>query len=238
MDPKVAVVAVVALLALLALLALALRHSTQPDRPAAWSSGVRTYVISVPGTRPRDGVAARMSGKLPNLQFFDGVDGSSLKQRQGWLTPGELGCAASHMRLWEHILGADEPTLILEDDAELVGDFPRRFADLLRHVGDEVDIVFLGHCLEQRGKQYAPGLAASVTPRCTHGYLVTPRGVRKLVRWARSHTPDHAIDEELSGLVSSGYLTSLTSWPPLVLTTDDASMILQMGGRSYRVVTP
>lgn len=232
MEPRtVMIVAAVAVAVVVGIWAMR-EGFVQAGSPAWDAARVRTYVISVPGTRPRGPVMARMSGKVPGVQFFDGVNGSSLKQ-QGRLKPGEMGCAASHMRLWEHIQEADVPTLILEDDAKPVDDFPRQFTDLMQHVGEHVDIVFVGHCLEERGKRYAPGLAASVSPRCTHGYLVTPRGARKLAQWARSHTLTRAIDEEIADLVRSKYLTALSSWPALVRTTDDASMIQSMGGRWY-----
>lgn len=191
------------------------------------------YVISVPNTRPRDAVAARFRGRVPSLQFVDGVDGTTVEPgSMGRLKPGEIGCALSHARVWRRILESGGPALVFEDDAQPVDDFPTRVADVLRHIDDTIDVVFLGHCLEERGQPYAPGLRNSVLPRCTHGYLVTPRGARTLVSWMARASLTRAIDEELATLIQQGGLRALSCDPPLVTTTDgDDSLIMRMGGR-------
>lgn len=191
-----------------------------------------TYVISVPGTRPRDAVRDRLRD-LRDVRFFDGVDGAALEQT-GTLKPGEAGCAASHMRLWARLLAAGAPALVFEDDARPAPGFPERLADVLPHVGEDVDVVFLGHCAEGRGALVAPGLRRSVHPRCTHAYLLTPRGVLTLARWA-ARTPVHRlptpIDEELAGLIGRGELRALSCDPPIVGTSDEDSLIDRLEAR-------
>lgn len=189
------------------------------------------YVISVPGTRSRDIMKDRFRGKVHNVHIFDGVDGTRVPQRTDKLRPGQLGCALSHMRLWALAQRTGAPAvLVFEDDAEPVHDFRDRLAGILPHIDDSVDMVFLGHCAEKEdGAAYAPGLRTSKHPRCTHGYLVTRRGARKLVRWATQAKLEHPIDEMLAREIFYGNIRALSCFPPLVNAAPDESVIDKMG---------
>ena len=199
---------------------------------AAGAGDVPAYVISVPGTRPRDAVEQRFRGRVRDVRFFDGVDGAALGAK-GRLKPGEVGCAASHMRLWTQLdaAGVRTPVLVFEDDAQPGEDFQARLAGVMRHVDDSLDVVFLGHCFEGKGPTVAPGLMNSMHPRCTHAYLLTPRGARTLAGWAARARLDQIlpIDEELARLIGGGKLRALSCTPPIVSTAGDESLIRRMG---------
>ncbi|MEZ9323151.1 glycosyltransferase family 25 protein [Vibrio sp. 10N.286.51.E5] len=67
-----------------------------------------------------------------DFKFFDAVDGrkdvhplfsyynSKKRMRcKGYeMTPGELGCFASHYLLWEKCVELNEPIVVIEDDAQ------------------------------------------------------------------------------------------------------------------------
>lgn len=194
-------------------------------RAECWAHpAVPAHVISVPGTRSRAEVRARFDAACQPFQFVDGVDGQTAP-RIGSLTPGQVGCALSHMRLWQALEHSATPALIFEDDAQLPRDWRTLLDAVVRSVPAGVDVVFLGHCHETQGRKHSEHLHHSVTPRCTHGYLATPSGLRKLAAWARAGGGTDPIDEELARLIREGRLTGLSSFPPLVVTTEQASLI-------------
>lgn len=203
---------------------------TEPWSQVPGASSVPAYVISMPNARSRQAILKRLRPAVPNVQFFDGIDGST-QPRMGKLTPGETGCAMSHMKLWSDLSHTKVPFIVFEDDAQPVADFPARLEHVLKHLDDTIDVVFLGHCAEAAVKPVAPGLKQSVHPRCLHGYLVTPRGARKLARWASTTKPTAPIDEEVARLIFRGDMRSLSCDPPCVNTTGENSVIDSMGHR-------
>lgn len=204
---------------------------SRASRP--WSAlepaDLHACVISVPNTRSRTPLQRRFAGQQPFV-FVDGVDGSKLPPHPT-LSPGQLGCAQSHMRLWRMLAGSPTPVLIFEDDAALHPEWRARVKAVLASLDSAVDIVFLGSCQElSGGRCYAAGLRRSVLPRCTHGYMLTPRGLQKLAAWAEVAGLQVPIDEHLASLVRYGYLRSLTADPPLVTIDDqEGSLITAMG---------
>lgn len=192
-------------------------------------SDLHACVISVPGTRPRTPLQLRFARHQQPFVFVDGVDGKQLPAHPT-LSPGQLGCAQSHMRVWRLMANSPTPVLIFEDDAVLEPGWQPGMMRVLRSLNSSIDIVFVGHCQEMPGGRcYSAGLRNSVLPRCTHGYLLTPRGLQKLAAWAETTQPRLPIDEELASLVRTGYLRSLTCDPPLVTTEGDGSIIKAMG---------
>lgn len=76
------------------------------------------------------------------FRFFDAIDGScGLDDRFDGIDeqayrlntyrdplPGEIGCYASHVALWQRCVALDEPIVILEDDCQLESSFPDAIA--------------------------------------------------------------------------------------------------------------
>lgn len=193
-------------------------------------SAVPAYVISMPNARSRKSIAKRLRATVPDVQFFDGIDGST-QPRMGTLQPGEIGCAMSHMKLWSDLSHTDVPFIVFEDDAKPTPDFRARLEYVLEQIDESIDVVFLGHCFDNAKDEYAPGLKVSAHPRCMHGYLVTPNGARKLARWASRAKPTMPIDEELARLIVQGGVRALSCEPACVNTTGEKSVIDSMGPR-------
>ena len=145
------------------------------------------------------------------FEFFPAVDGSDIDDAymtQGnygvwddWKQPehslhfyqrdirkGEIGCALSHVNIWKRVVdeGLDE-VLILEDDAGFDRHFKFLFQRALkfcRHVGSDGkwDMLYLGRnamtpdVMQVRNFLSVPGFSY-----CTHGYMVTRSGAKKLL---------------------------------------------------------
>lgn len=94
------------------------------------SQNVETYVITLDRESRRFKEFERNNGHL-NYKIFQGIYGADLSLAdcvyEGLMTPeclatkfatkGEIGCAASHKKLWEIAASSKDGILILEDDA-------------------------------------------------------------------------------------------------------------------------
>ena len=156
---------------------------------------------------------AQLEGlKMPYVRF-PAVDGRSLPREtiaalasplcQLTCTPSMIGCALSHMSLWQVIQQQKHKlTLILEDDAQLVPDFVPRLKQALRDVPRDFDVLVLGcfflcnkghayewpHSLLRLGmktRQDTRTWGSVFVPeafRGTHCYIVSLQGAHKLAQ--------------------------------------------------------
>lgn len=102
---------------------------------------MRVYVINCRRQKERRASARSKLDKagVP-FEFFDGLSADDALGRHLFeaiddrefllntgrhVTPGEIGCFASHRELWKRAAELDEPVVIMEDDFELLGDFNR-----------------------------------------------------------------------------------------------------------------
>ena len=102
------------------------------------------------------------------------------------MTYGALGCALSHMLIWQEYVAHSKPILVLEDDAGICEDFDNHLENLLEHIKNlDYDIVYLGlHHVPHLNKNnvvsdflYKPkGLACG-----TFGMIVSAAGRKKLL---------------------------------------------------------
>ena len=112
---------------------------------------------------------------------------------EGLPSIGAVGCYLSHLELWKRAAQRSVPTLILEQDAEPVVS-PETILKALADIPAETDVAFLGHLAlfkpklwEKLSTQAAAGFHPVLPTSdvfCTHAYLVTPDGARKLVERA------------------------------------------------------
>ena len=98
---------------------------------------LKVHIISLPGSCVRrESIRNQLCAQWDNWQFFDGVcgeDGAShfnSVDEKGFfaatgrkVAPNEIGCFASHARLWQECFEGNEPIVVLEDDAALAPSF-------------------------------------------------------------------------------------------------------------------
>ena len=124
--------------------------------------------------------ASKLSGH--NWEFVDAVNGNQLNYEtlvklgfdtdKNWrdplldrtLTWGEVGCFLSHYRLWEKCVDADEPILVLEDDAIIRYDFDPEWLD--------GDLTYLTH--QEMMRDGVVGNRVCY-PYWTAAYIITPK---------------------------------------------------------------
>lgn len=102
---------------------------------------MRVYVINCRRQEERRASArSKLNEAGVPFEFFDGLSADDALRRDLFegineqefllntgrhVTPGEIGCFASHRELWKLAAALDEPVVIMEDDFELLGDFNR-----------------------------------------------------------------------------------------------------------------
>lgn len=153
-------------------------------------------------------------------------------RRAGALSPGEIGCYASHLVVLERIAASNAPGLVLEDDLNLPADLPRLLADLARAPG--WDIVRLSN-RPKRGVLPVAGLAAgrslvrySRVPNNTGAYLITAEAAARFLALPGPRT--RPIDEDLKRPWTHR-LETFGVFPAPVVSNIGPSTIDQMGVR-------
>ncbi|KAJ1923785.1 hypothetical protein IWQ60_005650 [Tieghemiomyces parasiticus] len=151
------------------------------------------------------------------------------------LSPGRLACWRSHMNALQDIVRHDYPVAtILEDDVSVEMQLVDRVAASMPHVPADWDMFYLGHC--STGKYFGPLVKGTEDVRilngawCTHGYMVSQRGARKLLRLLAN--PVDAIDGMIAALGLKHEIVSYAANPSLVAqirSSDDPSDIPASG---------
>jgi hypothetical protein len=96
------------------------------------------------------------------------------------LSPGEIGCALSHLALWQQCQSQGSPIIVLEDDACCVAEcrIPHTEYQLLKlHVPRRIS----GKGIHRRSKTHGvwtPG---------AYAYYLTPEAADKLTSWVNAH---------------------------------------------------
>jgi len=152
----------------------------------------------------------------------DWKDLDTYKERYLELSPGERGCSSSHVRAWRHCLElageANQPLVVLEDDAAPTAEFPQILARALASLPSDADLLYLGYsqAVEWR-REVTPELVESEYVWTTVGYIVWPSCARKLL----SHLPvSEPVDNWLAGLCAAGEIKAYCVRPKIVLQAD------------------
>ncbi len=134
---------------------------------------------------------------IPSIKInrFDGIYGKDLDRNnlietgvlaeKNVLKDGQLGCALSHMNLWnESLKYPGKYLLVLEDDAILEKDIYKKINDLEEYLPKQWDVIFLGGC-NVYGKKYnekfiIPTKYNKLYNLCLHAMLINKKSIPKL----------------------------------------------------------
>lgn len=139
------------------------------------------------------------------------------------LSPGERGCASSHIRAWRHCLdnaGADgkRPLLVLEDDAAPTDQFVPILARALAELPSDADVLYLGYsqAAEWR-REISPELVESEYVWTTVAYIIWPKGAQKLLSQLPVNEP---VDNWMAGHAAAGELKAYCVRPKVITQAD------------------
>ena len=171
-----------------------------------YDNNIPIFVISLKRSQERRKKIQDMLNEHVVFSFYDASDGKELSQKdiqisnkifeKDSLNVGQRGCFLSHLNLYEKIKKEKIPnTLVLEDDATIDNFYYIKNLD--KFIIDDYDIIFLGHCAETQGEFVKEmfQIKKSVSPRCTHAYLLSEKGANKLLSYFHSQKWNLPIDE-------------------------------------------
>ncbi|KAH8992105.1 hypothetical protein EDB92DRAFT_1797781 [Lactarius akahatsu] len=151
------------------------------------------------------------------------------------LTAAKVACWYSHFQTIRDVAnGEHEAVMVLEDDVDMEHDMDKRLQALWGALPRDWDVVYLGHCWSDEsqfpplrnislrlpsGRMASSALHPASAPKCTHAYVLSRTGARRIVAHLR-HPPfaySRAIDQALSWLVLSRRLRAFSIVPPVVV---------------------
>ena len=72
----------------------------------------------------------KLNKNIINYKYFDAIDGNTIKIDSDIIkentlrySKGQIGCAMSHLSMWEKCIELNKPIIIMEDDAFVSNDF-------------------------------------------------------------------------------------------------------------------
>ena len=113
---------------------------------------------------------------------------------------GQIGCAYSHVKLWEKCLKLPyKYFVILEDDIILPIDFEKKIECIIKNAPNNWDIVYLGGCYVKGNlinKQFIKPTALYYKYNlCTHAYIINKNCIPKVIK--RIKPIEYPIDNQL-----------------------------------------
>lgn len=172
------------------------------------------FIISLKNSPRREFINKRLTDLGFSFEFFDATYGKDLSEEQlkeidfdfypnkyaarRPLTLGEIGCAMSHIKLYEHLVHNNiEKAIILEDDAIVSLYFKEILVDALNRLPKRAEILFFDHGkakifpftknLVERyrlARYLKPSKISKRTIIRTTAYLITLNGAKKLLKYA------------------------------------------------------
>jgi GR25 family glycosyltransferase involved in LPS biosynthesis len=136
------------------------------------------------------------------------------------LSPGERGCAASHIKAWRHCLasGSKEPLIVIEDDAAPMPDFANILKRALAALPSDAHILYLGYSQAAHWRrEVSAELVEAEYVWTTVGYIVWPAAAELML----SMLPiDQPVDNWMAQLCASGKMNSYCIRPKLIRQSD------------------
>jgi GR25 family glycosyltransferase involved in LPS biosynthesis len=145
-------------------------------------------------------------------------DLDTYQERHLVLSPGERGCASSHIRAWRRCLeqsgGSERPLLVLEDDAAPTPHFATMLARALAALPQDAHLLYLGYSqAADWRREVSPELVESEYVWTTVGYIIWPAGARILL----DRLPvDGPVDNWMAGLAAARELKAYCVRPKIV----------------------
>lgn len=188
-----------------------------------------------------------------NFEFFNATNGFDIGESdfsyitdrtKNNLSKGSIGCAISHIKLWEDIAQkkAEDVFVIFEDDIILPDDFRPRFFQLIKHLPFDFDILFLGSG-STRGRDIKyfvnETIFKSFNPRRgLYAYLLRPESAKKLINLIKPFDQRYGgLDTKIGKLTSRGLINVYHLYPNCVsVNTDIISNIYNFSLRNKKQV--
>ena len=117
-----------------------------------------------------------------DVEFFRATDGRIGPPSDLYITPGEYGCASSHVRVWRDMVDrGHDLALVLEDDVELCLNFKTKLQSVIEEATMVPDwaMIFMGYIIPIFRRRLTSNLYEG-QPIATHSYLINLECAKKL----------------------------------------------------------
>ena len=157
----------------------------------------KTYVINLDSRKDKlESIDKDL--KKNNLEYerFSACDGKKLDiysndiakyfDKNNKLTPGQIGCALSHIKIWEKAIENNyKYTLVLEDDAIIPENFNNKLVDIFNDIPENWHMILLGcfpYCNSKKikGKKYINKIQGYGNDG-TQAYLINISLIKKIM---------------------------------------------------------
>eukprot|EP00411_Alexandrium_monilatum_P022638 CAMPEP_0175215238 /NCGR_PEP_ID=MMETSP0093-20121207/17114_1 /TAXON_ID=311494 /ORGANISM="Alexandrium monilatum, Strain CCMP3105" /LENGTH=278 /DNA_ID=CAMNT_0016508605 /DNA_START=11 /DNA_END=847 /DNA_ORIENTATION=+ len=148
-------------------------------------------------------------------KVFEGGEDCGYTKKVLVLTPGERGCAASHVHIWRSCVERTDPLMILEDDAKPMASFAVRIRKALAELrGEQPDILYLGYTQAAPWRRKVGTVVREAEYLWTTvGYILWPSGAQKLLD---ALPIDQPVDNYMATLMAKGALRGFAVAPLVV----------------------
>jgi GR25 family glycosyltransferase involved in LPS biosynthesis len=149
------------------------------------------------------------------LWEISNAEATGYRLRHYQLSRNAVACYMSHVQLWRSVLETDKAAaLIFEDDAIVhpqIGEFLKNTP-----FPEDYDIVLLGYVCLACARDEGAGFHRVYTFFGLHGYVISARGIKKLLESRRIFPVRKQIDTVLSEMATAGEITVYASPRKLV----------------------
>ena len=207
---------------------------------------MKTYIISLKNSESRRcSISAQASEHQLDYEFIDAVNGREipanvlgfLRKKESYaITPGEIGCAMSHLLAYEKLLhSADEHALILEDDVIIPGDINERLAWLATHISRDKPYVCLLSKVNQYSKKPLKVLAEKdalhqvYNATFAHAYVINRKAAQNLME---NLFPVWCVADQWSTFTDFGHINLLGVVPACINTHPELEQVTTIADRS------
>ncbi|OZJ06063.1 hypothetical protein BZG36_01080 [Bifiguratus adelaidae] len=180
------------------------------------------YVINLPRRNDRRLIMDEVADLLDiDIDYFKATDMTGLEGKVSdemrLEHPAQAACYQSYVEVWKDVVKHDYASVVvLEDDADPARDIKHYAQKSLQMAPKDWDIIFIGHCSNREWEQWPISkkfdqLRPSTAPLCTHGYMLSQAGARKLIE--KIGVVQWAVDEMIIQLVYARAINAFSLWP-------------------------
>ena len=232
---------------------------------------MKIYGINLDRRKDKWDILKKYNEKLTKKEIIrvSAIDGSTLEStlnilklfnncvkiiKNGGYTPGirkgVVGCALSHIKVWEHILyGDEEHAIIIEDDAVLEKDFDNKLECVLNKLEPGWELVFLGlHPTSKTqnsfyAQDYETVNIKSMGPNFenenlqnggTFGYMISRKCCEKILKHYNAKSINGGIDCSLIHLNTRHKLIKINYLSPCIIRSSLEDQELIVGKERIR----
>jgi len=140
------------------------------------------------------------------VEFYKGINIKNLVNPKT-LNHHQIGCALSHLSVWEIFQKTDKDYLIVfEDDVTFCKDYVEEFKKYLEQVPEDWDIIYPGYCIRIKKESIKVGKNVYKDPEgplCTQSYIVNRNAVKNLIQCVKGPRFGTNEREPLDGFMKS-----------------------------------